>query len=91
MARINKKILYNSIEGKVAYDTESNEITVDFADDDKREEIEEYLNKRRKFIIPESDKIDDYREEKAKPNESEMHFRLSMSELWVNTNVEVIR
>jgi hypothetical protein len=64
--------------------------TVDIGDEVAQGLIEDYLSKTQTFRIPESQQIDDFRIERAKPTDSEMHFSLALCTMyhtigvWVN-------
>ena len=64
-------------------------VDVQLKDELVKRQVEEHLNTPRTFRIPESQKIDDFREETASPTESLMHFELSMSTLYAETGVWV--
>ena len=83
------QIIYNDLNGSITYDTGIQEIIVDFPDKEKQAEIEDFLAVKKIYRIPESNKIDDYREELAFPFESTMHFELALCELWSETDVFV--
>ncbi len=78
-----------SQKGHISYNPSTKSLTVRFPDDDIVEDIEEYLNTPRVFRIPESQQLDDFREETAKPTDSTMHMNLALSTLWANTDVMV--
>ena len=87
------QISYKRKVGKIVFegdeDTDSvKDIQINFPDD-KRKEIEKYLNTIREYRIPESNRIDDYRIDKAKPIDGLTYFQLAMSTLHFNTKVWV--
>jgi len=79
------KIKYDGKIGKIDYeDTKPVKFTIDFPSLplNIRRKIVEYFNTKRDFIIPESQKIDDYRTERAKPADDIGYFEQSLSNLW---------
>jgi len=83
------KISQGKQKGFVKYDEKKKEISVDFPNDSLVLDIEEYLSTNRVFKIPESQEIDDFREEFASPLESKTHFELAMCTLYGETGVWV--
>ena len=83
------KISYGDQEGEVIYNKNTKEVSVDFPDESLASDIEEYLQTKRVFRIPESDDIDDYREDFAFPFENIIYFELAMSNLYTNLDVWV--
>jgi len=83
------KISHGKQKGFVTYNKKEKEISIDFPDRSLVLDIEKYLYTSRIFRIPESQKIDDFREELASPLESEMHFELAMCTLFSETGVWV--
>lgn len=75
--------------GTVTLDEKSMTFVVDFPDKRTRGQIERYLVRPRKFRIPESQEIDDFRIDEVKPTESPMYFDLALCTLWANTGVLV--
>lgn len=77
-----------TIRGTVEY--ENGAIIVDIADEVASNLITDYMSRAQTFRIPESQQIDDYREERARPTDSEMHFSLALCTMyhtigvWVN-------
>lgn len=83
-------IHFENKEGRIVYDPENlADFKVEFPDEAKREEIEIYLKSEREFWIPESDAIDDYRTDKARPIDDIIYFELSLSSLYGHTQVFV--
>lgn len=83
-------IHFEDEEGRIVYDPDNLAgFKVEFPDKTKREEVENYLRSEREFYIPESDKIDDYRVDKARPIDSPMHFDLALNSLMGHTGVKV--
>lgn len=71
-------------EGRLVYNDDPNVIPVEYtilADDELTKKVNAYLNKKRKFWIPESNKIDDYRRDEAKPVSHLMYFEIALTEL----------
>jgi len=83
------KITYGDKEGYVEYNAIKKEINVVFPDDKIEAEVDDYLRTKQVYWIPESQRIDDYREELAYPFDSLTHFELAMNTLWANTGVYV--
>lgn len=76
-------------DGQVSYNTRTKALDVNFPDEDVAKEITSYLSRRRKYRIPESNVIDDYREEVANPKDSLMYMELALCTLWAKTGVTV--
>ena len=53
-----------------------------------REDIIKYLTSKRKFSIPESQRLDDYRVDNAKPVDDILYFWQSLMELQTHIDVE---
>lgn len=53
-----------------------------------REDIINYLTSKRKFSIPESQRLDDYRIDNVKPIDDILYFRQSLNELETHTDVK---
>ena len=83
------KVSCDGKTGMVSYDEDTKKIQVHFPDENIRKKIIDYLNTKRVFKIPESNRIDDYREDFVYPNENSMYFDLAMNTLWANTGVFV--
>lgn len=75
--------------GFVEYDPRSKELTVEFPDEDVRLEVEGHLTTAQAYRIPESQELDDFREELAVPTDSLMHMELALSALWSHTEAFV--
>lgn len=75
--------------GTITLDEESMEFAVEFPDKRVTGQIERYLGKERKFRIPESQIIDDFRIDTVKPTKSPMYFDLALCTLYVNTGAFV--
>jgi hypothetical protein len=83
-------IHFEDKEGRIIYDPENLAgFKVEFSDEAKREEIETYLKSEREFWIPESNEIDDYRIDKARPIDDVVYFELALSSLYGQTRVFV--
>ena len=83
------KISKGNTIGSITYDEKSKELSIDFPDSAVVNEIKDYLNTKRVYRIPESQRIDDYREELARPIDSEMHLDLALCTLDAQTGVSV--
>ena len=86
-ARVIKKS--TSAGGVVSYHEKLKLVDVQLKDELAKRQVEEHLSTPRIFRIPESQKIDDFREETVLPTESLMHWELSMCTLFVKTGVWV--
>ena len=75
------------VEGelKVTYDESSPDspVTVEVVSDSDFliSRVMLYFEKKRKYLIPVSQRIDDYREDSAKPIDNIMYFELALSEM----------
>jgi|WetSurMetagenome_2_1015567.scaffolds.fasta_scaffold1111197_1 hypothetical protein len=76
--------------GWIEYDSESKEIKVEHPDANIKEAVEKYLSSPRKYRIPESQRLDDYREEVKVPTESMGHMELAMSGGFYRTGAMVL-
>ena len=63
--------------GKVVF-SDNKVLTVIFPDQKVAKQIEKYLNTEREFKIPESQRIDDYRVDKAKPVDELTYLELAL-------------
>jgi len=75
--------------GTVKYDPKKQRVIVDFPDREVVSRIMLYLTTPREYRIPESQVIDDYREEMKMPTTSNMHMDLALCTLWARTGVYV--
>lgn len=82
-------ISINGQRGIVEYTPETKELRVDHPDDDVKRKVTRYLRKERDFWIPESNRIDDYRVDKAKPIDGQTYMDLGLSSMWSETGVWV--
>jgi hypothetical protein len=73
----------------VEYVEKSKEIIVHFPDAFVEDEVEEYLHTKRLFRIPESNRLDDFREDVAYPYDNQTYLELAMCELYSHTDVWV--
>ena len=76
-------------KGTIILDEKSMAYEVEFPDKPTVNAIKRYLGKEREYHIPESQDIDDFRLERAKPTKSPMHFDLALCTLKANTGVSV--
>lgn len=53
--------------------------------------LEKYFNTERFYRIPESDKIDDFRIDRARPIDSSTYFELSLCEMQRRIGISLIR
>ncbi|MBW8001748.1 MAG: hypothetical protein FVQ80_06960 [Planctomycetes bacterium] len=79
----------DNIKGSVEYLEKIKDFIVSIDDSVISEAIQRYLTTEREFKIPESQKIDDYRIDSAKPAENRTYFELSLNTLYANTGVFV--
>ena len=69
--------------GSVEYDAASRAVRVEF--DGPRAAVERHLTAPREFRIPESNGVDDFRTETARPTESRTHVELALCTLYEET------
>ena len=72
--------------GQINYDPKTKELNGTFHNESKRLEIINYLTTEMSFKIPESQKIDDYRIDKAQPTESLMYMELALCTMLAKIN-----
>lgn len=83
-------IEWNGIKGNIEFDPDNLEnFEVEFSDRQKKAEIEAYLTTKRKYNIPTSGRMDDYRVDEAYPTDGLTYFELALSTLLANTRVWV--
>jgi len=82
-------ISLGDLKGHISYNPTGKSLSIDFPDEDVIEDIEEHLTTPRVFRIPESQELDDFREETARGIDSTTHMNLALSTLWANTDVWV--
>lgn len=83
-----EEIIYNGEEGIIEYDTENvSDFKVIHPNNEVVEKVTAYLTSEREFKIPESDRIDDYRIDKARPIDHPVLFSLAMSSLKSYTGI----
>jgi len=88
MAKV--KISHNGQTGTIEYiEGDLENFKVSFPDVKKSQEIIKYFTTEREFHIPESQRIDDYRVDKALPTDHITYFELALSTLYANTDVWV--
>ena len=75
--------------GKVVYDDAAKSVSVTFPNTKIKQQVEGYLNTEREFRIPQSDMVDDFKVETAKPTENRTYFELAMCTLYTSTGVWV--
>ena len=83
------EIMKNGEWGIITYDEEAKAAGVDFPDENVIANVEEYLYTKKEFNIPESDRLDDYRVDKARPVDELTFFELALCTLYVETGVWV--
>lgn len=69
--------------GAVAYDEAARRVRVDF--DGPCAEAKQRLTAPRRFLVPESDRLDDCRLEEARPTDSRTHMELALCTLHAET------
>jgi len=80
--------------GTVRYFEDTKEVEVEHPTAKVSQDVAGYLTKQREFRIPESDDIDDFRVDKAKPTDSLMYMELALCTLyaeigaWVDWDTE---
>lgn len=83
------KVSKDNKSGSVSYNIKTKKVTVVFPDAGTKNEIVSYLHTQRIFWIPESSRLDDYREDYNFPFDNETYFRLALCTLHANTGVWV--
>ncbi len=79
----------DGVKGTIEYLGKIKDFIVSIDDSAISEAIQRYLTTEREFRIPESQKIDDYRVDTAKPAENRTYFELSLNTLYAKTGVFV--
>lgn len=69
--------------GSIEYDEQTHLIDVKL--DGPSSAVKSHLTRRMTFRIPESQRVDDFREETARPTESRMHMELALCTLHAET------
>lgn len=69
--------------GTIGYDEQTHLVQVEF--DGPSTAVRSHLTGKITFRIPESPRIDDFREETARPTESRMHMELALCTLYAET------
>lgn len=82
-------ICRDEVVGFVEYDEKDKKIDIFFPDKIFAKLVKRHLTIKRKFCIPESDKIDDFREDFAAPTDERTYMELALNTLFANTDVEV--
>lgn len=77
------RITKDDKHGSVEYDEQTHLVDVEF--DGPSTAIKSHLTSKRVFRIPESQQVDDFREETARPTESRMHMELALCTLYAET------
>jgi hypothetical protein len=83
------KIAKDGKTGTITYDGKTKELIVDFPDPVVVDEVEDYLNTKQVYKIPESQRLDDYREELARPTDNETFLDLALCGMEDVNDVEV--
>jgi hypothetical protein len=72
--------------GQINYDPKTKDLEVDFPVAAGQQRVINYLTTEKSFRIPESQKIDDYRIDKARPTESLMYMELALCTMLAKIN-----
>ena len=79
--------------GILTYDAPEGDGPVEFAVDTKvegiRNVVNRYFNRSRDYSIPESQEIDDYRQEEQVPTKDISYFELALMEFQAETDIQV--
>lgn len=68
-------------EGQITYDDTTKDLNVEFPDELLRSEIEEYLTTPQVFRIPQSPRIDDFKEVHKKPIASTNYLKQALGSI----------
>lgn len=94
IVRIRVLDMTNGNEGILQYDDDLNQRAVVWGlfegDDQLKEKLKKYFLTERDYRIPESQDLDDYRIETAKPILKIDYFQLSLSTLYIETGIKLI-
>jgi len=77
--------------GTIVYDGEAKTFQVVFADGDIRQQITEYLTRRREYRIPKSQDLDDFETRKALPTKDLESFTLALNDIYGMCDVWCIK
>lgn len=77
-------------EGRVKYDETAKQVRVDFPDENDEKAALRHLTRKQEFRIPESQEIDDFRVDKAKPTDERTYMELALCTLFANTGLFVM-
>ena len=81
------KISKNDKIGFINYTPEKKELIVELPESADKRNIIRHLTKKKKFKIPECQRIDDYRIDYVQPTENLMYMELALCELYNETEV----
>ena len=84
------EIEHEGKRGRVEYNESTTEFRVEHPDPEIMKTVTGYLSSVREFRIPESNRINDYREEIRRPTESRMHMELALSGGFYQTGAKVL-
>ena len=76
-------------KGEVVYDDETKVVDVIFSDAGEKAVIESYLEKEQVFKIPQSQRIDHYKEINAKPSSERTYLELALCTLYAKHRIFV--
>jgi len=77
-------------EGWLRWDSKDpRKFQVYFGDTNMEKVVKTFLRKKRTFRIPQSNKLDDFRKERALPTKSDGHFTAALTEMFGETGVYV--
>jgi len=89
MANFEVNLIYEGKTGKIRYNEEEKKVDVSGFSDDIAKNILKYMNTEQVFYIPESQDIDDFREDKVKPTENQTYAELALCHIWAALRVWV--
>ena len=73
--------------GFINYNHVTKDLVVEFQDAVVKNRIVKYLNTEREFFRPESQVLDDYRQDMKKPVENLMYMELALCEIYVRHDI----
>ena len=89
MANFEVNLIYSGTTGKLRYIEKDKKVEISGFEDDMTENILKYMNTEQVFYIPESQDIDDFREDTVKPTENQTYAELALSHIWAALRVWV--
>jgi hypothetical protein len=85
------RIKKNGLVGKIKWDDSLTVLKIDFPDPAIIKRLLRFFNSPRTYKVPQSDRIDDYTEEEHRPMEDELWFRASLSDLYMELGIYLIK